>query len=136
MEKQFGALNFQTSLGYELTRSTIRGKGNQADPDLVGKQLIHTPIHQFKSTFGWRYKNTRLSYNHMVTGKRYTATDNSQSLGAFQIGDILINQTFKAKKHSFHFQFQINNLFNSNYVILPARPMPMRNYRMNLSFQF
>lgn len=76
----------------------------------------------------------RLGYTY--TGMRFIANDNSRALDDFQLADI---------KAGFHFQIlrcriqpglAINNLFNSSYVIMPDRAMPLRNYLIQINIQF
>ena len=121
---------------YEFTKSTIQANNSQSGAENIGKQLIYTPLHQAKGSISLRYKNTSLSYFHRFTGKRFTTTDNGQSIAPYDLGDLSISQYFHIKKVLLEINFSINNIWDKNYTVLPARPMSMRNYSINIKGNF
>jgi outer membrane cobalamin receptor len=63
-------------------------------------------------------------------------TDNGQTVDSYNVGDVSLTQYFQIKKLQLELNFRINNIWDKSYVILPARPMPMRNYLVSLKARF
>lgn len=135
-EGKSGNFGFETTANYEFVQSTIRQPDSQPEVENAGKQLIYTPKHQAKASFGIRYKKTGLSYYHAFTGERFTTTDNAQTADAYNVGDLSVTQYFYIKKAQLEINFRVNNIWDKNYTVLPARPMPMRNYLLDLKVCF
>ena len=134
--KSFGKFNFETTLNYQFTKSTIRKSNSSSDAEIIGKQLIYTPLQQAKGAINLSFKNTSLSYFHIYTGERFSTTDNSQTVDAYNVGDVSLTHHFRIKKTFLEINFRINNIWDNNYTVLPARPMPMRNYLLSLKVGF
>ena len=131
--KNFG---FETTIDYQFTKSTLRQPDDQSEIENIGKQLIYTPLHQANASISFRYKKTKLSYFHIFAGERFTTTDNSQTVDSYNVGDISLTQYFKIKNFLLEFNLRVNNIWDNSYTILPARPMPMRNYLLSLKMSF
>ncbi len=127
---------FETTMNYQFTKATIQQTDNQSEADNIGKQLIYTPLHQAKGSLSFRYKKTKLSYFFIYTGNRFSTTDNTQTVDAYKVGNAAVIQYFNIKKVEFEVNFRVNNLWDKNYTVLPARPMPMRNYMLILKMSF
>lgn len=136
LDRAFKHFGVETTLNYEFTKSTIRQPEDQPKVENVGKQLIYTPLQQAKGAISLYYKKTRLSYFHVFAGERFTTIDNAQTVDAYQLGDASISQRFHIKKMNLQANFRVNNLWNKTYAVLPARPMPMRNYAISLKAGF
>ena len=123
---------YEATANYEFTKSTIR----QPESENAGKQLIYTPLHQAKAALSLSYQKTSLSYCQAFTGERFTTSDNSQTVDAYNVADLSLTQYFYIKKSRLEIKFRINNIWDKSYVVLPARPMPMRNYSLDVKVSF
>ncbi len=94
------------------------------------------PLYTGQFNYGLTYKKTTVMLNHTYTGYRYTSSDHSQYLEPYYMHNVSLAYNFDFKKLSIDIQFQINNLLNTNYQVLTARPMPGINYRGGLVFNF
>jgi outer membrane cobalamin receptor len=106
-----------------------------------GKQLIYIPVHTFNMYSGILYKGYQLCYSLNYTGKRYTQTDNDEEnpesiLNPYFLNEISVSKEFKFKKASINMRFAVNNLFDKDYQVILARPMPGRNYSVILTLSF
>lgn len=68
------------------------------------------------------------------TGKRYTTTDNLDSLDPFWLVDFNLSKSLHFGKSRAILKANIRNLFNTTYYHLPLRAMPGRNYSLSLNF--
>jgi vitamin B12 transporter len=102
----------------------------------VGKQLIQVPRLTHQNWFTIQYKNMYVAYNHTYTGYRFTTTDNSSFLPHYNLGNVFLGTSLKYKKCAFDVRLQYNNIYNTVYEVLPAKPMPMSNYLLTLNIKF
>jgi iron complex outermembrane receptor protein len=106
------------------------------EQNMIGKQLIFIPIQRSSVNLGLRYRNIEINCAHIFQGYRFIATDNSDFLPAYQLTNMNAGYYLKIKNAGFKINFQVNNLFNTSYVVLPARAMPLRNYQVSIVFNF
>jgi iron complex outermembrane receptor protein len=123
--------NFKTS--YVLSENTASNLNSDAS---LNKQLIYVPLYTGQFNYGITYLKATLMLNHTYTGYRYTSSDHSEYLEPFFMHNINLSYKINFKNVSVDIQFQVNNLLNTNYQVLAARPMPGINYRGGLVFNF
>jgi vitamin B12 transporter len=121
--------------GYNLSRSTNR-KAKTGNDASIGKQLIYTPLHTASLNLSAGFLGFILSYNHHVTGSRYTSSDNSSSLPAFHTGNMSLAKNIRLHSFSVNLSFAVENLWNQKYQAVAWMPMPGRVYKGSISFAF
>jgi len=122
-------LRFNAS--YNYTRTT-----NEANNQLMNKQLIYVPLHQYNWGITTKYKIFELKYNESFTGKRYTSENNQQYVDDFSVGNIHLGMNFNAKMFTGKLAFSVNNIWNKSYQVMAWYPMPLRNYNIQLTLNF
>jgi iron complex outermembrane receptor protein len=129
-----------TGLQYQFTKSTQSKAMFQEE---IGKQLSYVPIHTggFFALLNWN--NYSLQFNSNYTGKRYTTTDNLNSLTPYVLTNLSVGYVLKMKKlrekqTKSHLQFWLRcyNLTNETYQNVESRAMPLRNYQLSVQFGF
>lgn len=123
--------NIKTS--YVLSENTASSLKSDAS---LNKQLIYVPMYAGQLNYGITYQKATLMFNHTYTGYRYTSSDHSQYLEPYFLHNINVGYKLDFKKLTVEFQFQINNVLNTKYQVLAARPMPGINYKGGLVFNF
>jgi iron complex outermembrane receptor protein len=123
---------------YNLSHTTNESPVSEVD-ESRGKQLIYIPKHAFNLYTGIHYKGFQMNYSTGYTGKRYTHTDNEEDyfesiLEPYFLCDISISKEIKMRKAVARFQFAVCNLFDKDYQVIMARPMPGRNYSCIIEF--
>ena len=98
-------------------------------------QLIYVPFHKTTFSTSYSYKNLGIFYQFLHNGKVFTSSDNENSLKSYKVSNTGIDYQIGTKKH-IKIGFQINNLFNENYQSVLVRPLPGRNFNLNLNFNF
>lgn len=121
------AWKWQSALAYNYTRAVL---GNTFNKEV--NQRIFVPKHTGSFNLSLQYRQVQLAYYHSLTSLRYTSSDLSNSIRAYQVGDIVLAHTGK----KIHAQFIVRNLWNEEYYVLPFRPMPFRNFELNIKYQF
>lgn len=101
--------------------------------------LIFVPKHLFNGSFGYSHKRFSFFYQQLFTGEIFTTESNSKDfvLPSFFVGNFGGNfRITKNIKKEISIGFKINNVFNKNYLTQPRRPMPNRNFNININYKF
>lgn len=132
---QWKLFDIRTSVSglYSFTKST-----NSHEPQL-GKQLVFTPVHEGSLTLKVDWNKWAFVFAGNVTGKQYTDDDNNESfamdpyatLNSWISRDVGGGHSFRGKIIA-----EINNLLDASYESRPGYPMPGRNYRLSINFNF
>jgi outer membrane cobalamin receptor len=120
---------------YSYTEATNL-QGIVANDQSVGKQLIYVPFEMFKISSLIRYKHIALNYMVNRVGYRFTKSDNSDFLPSYLVQQASVNYYFNLRKCTLGAGFKVDNIFNTNYESLPFKPLPGRNYSINISLKF
>ncbi|MFO7997779.1 MAG: TonB-dependent receptor [Bacteroidales bacterium] len=127
----YAGITLDWRAGWDHTVSVNR-KGKSPNDASVGKQLIHVPKN--RGTFGIRltWGDMGIFYDHQHTGRAFTSSDNSQWLQPWHHGDIGMDYTFLLCGYEANAYANVVNLWNSAYVVMPGRPMPLRYFRLGV----
>ena len=101
--------------------------------------LIFVPKHLFNGSFGYSHKRFSFFYQQIFTGEIFTTESNSNDymLPSFFVGNLGGDfRITKNIKKEITIGFKINNVLNENYVTQPSRPMPNRNFNLNINYKF
>lgn len=96
------------------------------------KQLIYVPNHKWIINTNYNYKNWFINYQFTYTGIVFTTSDNKNSLPDYAIHNSQFGFYFIQKKHQL--SLQIANFLNENYQSVLNRPLPGKNYNLQLIF--
>lgn len=100
-------------------------------------QLLYVPEHMLRSNLAYQYKKLVAFYQFLYTGSVYTTTDNSDSLSSYTVGNIGLDYHWpNISGIKFILGLKVNNLFNKNYQNVAYRPMPNRNFQLQLITKF
>ncbi len=128
---------FQLLSNYQFNQAINKEVAPNAINSLE-KQLIYTPRHSGGFQALYSFGNWDFIYNNNIVGKRYTTSDNSNSLPTYLVSDIGIFYEWKTKKEGLIIKpsFEIKNIFNSEYTVIENRPMPPINFLGSIHFSF
>jgi vitamin B12 transporter len=106
-----------------------------SEDEVKKKQLIYVPFHKVTASFAYTFKNFTANYHYLYNGEVFTSPDNYYSLDDFWVSNVGFDYYF-GKKKLLQLGFDVLNIFNKNYQSVAIRPMPGRNYTINLTFNF
>jgi iron complex outermembrane receptor protein len=136
MKAKAGKNTFFITGGYTFLRSELTATDYPYAGDILGKQLMFTPLHKANLVFRWLFGDCFAEYKQGFTGRVYTTSDNSEWLDPFTVGNISAGYNFAVKKFPVSIGFGINNIFNTTYYLMPAYAMPGINYELTLNLKF
>ena len=99
------------------------------------KQLIYVPYHKFTAALAYSFDKLSAHYQYLYNGEVFTSSDNFYILDDYLVSNVGIDYQF-GKKKFLQLDFDVLNVFNENYQSVSTRPMPGRNYTINLTFNF
>jgi iron complex outermembrane receptor protein len=133
----FGFDKFKSQIGfnsaYVLSTSLQSNLENDAS---VNKQLIYTPRYNYGGNFSLTYDKFNVSYYHNYVGYRFTSSDNSSWLKPYQYANLKFSYQYGFEKLKIITAFHLNNIYNSSYMVIAQRPMPLRNYEVSLTLTY
>lgn len=129
---RFKKITFQWRGGYDYILST-----NQValeNPKMaVGDQLIYTPVHQAFGSFSIDWNKLHFAFQHNYTG---AADGINEPLEAFQIGNVRLQYTNLFKQYKGTLFLNINNIWDTDYLVVERRPMPGIHFQTGLNLFF
>lgn len=114
----------------------ILNKARFPKDDAFQKQLIYQPLYRISAQITLLYKTWFLHYAHLINGKMYITSDNSEFIPDFQIANIFLSKAFVWKKHRIKVSLQVKNLWNEVYETVVLRPMPGRHFLAGVEWTF
>ncbi len=104
-----------------------------AQDDEINKQLIYVPKHRAGGSIDYSWRKWRFNYDLQYVGEVFITTSNTQTLDAYLLSDLSFFRT--VFKEMINLGFRINNLFNEDYQSVAYRPMPGRNYLLQINIK-
>jgi len=124
IKQNFGVHFLELKLQYDYTK---------AMDDETDKQLIYVPKHRASMLLNYFWKQWDFNYNLQYVGEVFTTSSNTQSLDAYWLSDVSFSR--RLLKDRMDIGFAINNLFDEKYQSVAFRPMPNRNYLLQINFK-
>lgn len=134
-KNQFKIKAFRIGMKGQHDYCSALNKTNTSDP-AYNKQMIYVPRIKHSLQVFLEWKSFQLNYIHQYIGQRFYSSDNTTSLDQYQIGNISLRKNFRFKQHHFGVQLSRTNMWNSNYVVVLNRPMPLAQNQISLQYQF
>ncbi|WP_298534826.1 TonB-dependent receptor [uncultured Algibacter sp.] len=132
-------LNYKENFNKHVLQFDLNYSYTEAIDAATNKQVIFVPKHLANLNIGYNYKRFSVFYQQLFNGEVYTTESNSNDFVVphYFVSNIggdytLLNST----KQLLKIGIKVNNLFNENYVVQPRRPMPNRNFNLNINYKF
>ena len=120
---------------YSTISATHTRAINDSDPHR-GNQLPYVPLWEGRAALGERVGAARGEIAVLMMSRRYTTFDNAQALSSdpFAVVSLWIEYAFALMQSRATVRMDIDNVFNADYEIVAAYPMPLRSMRLGLRF--
>ncbi len=97
-------------------------------------QLIYVPQHSIKGKIELKWDEIYLNILPQFYSKRFTLTDNTQSIPSFFVLHLQTGYTLKLKPCNIGFYCRIGNATHADYQMVINRPMPGLNFNAGINF--
>ncbi|MCG1036477.1 TonB-dependent receptor plug domain-containing protein [Polaribacter sargassicola] len=133
------ALNFKENFKNHFVDFNLTYGYTEAKNKETQTYLIFVPKHLLNNNLSYRYKKYGFFYEQLFTGKTFTTESNSKDfiVPSFYVANIgSYYKIYNYKEKQISIGFRVNNIFNELYVTQPRRPMPNRNFKLNINYKF
>lgn len=128
LNNSFGKHNFNLNGGFAYTI---------AENKETKKQLLYVPKEKVTIGLSYDYNNWGAFYQMLYNGKAYSTTDNTDYVNGYAISNSGLKRSLDFdNKVNLDILIKINNLFNKNYQNTAYRPMPNRNFQLQIITKF
>jgi vitamin B12 transporter len=129
---------FISNVAYSYARVVNQSVDSENLKNSVGKLLIYTPLHNFRSQINIAWKKYQIGGKWQYTSKRYTTTENNpdEILDGFSLVDLELGKEWKINGNIIVVNFHANNIFNISYAQIANRPLPGINFMGGISYTF
>jgi vitamin B12 transporter len=122
------------SIKYNYTPTTTT-KSYISNPSILKKQLMLVPVHSFNGDFSADMHSFIGGISIIFRGKRYDSNDETGvPLYSYALVNLYFGKTFKYKLNRFIVDLKINNLFDKQYELISAYPMPGRAFYISVTY--
>jgi outer membrane cobalamin receptor len=127
-QKKINKHHFDFSANYTYTKS---------ENERTQKQLTFVPFHKTTASVAYSYTRFLAFFQYLFTGEVFTQTDNNPKkiIENYSVSNLGFSAGLDAKSKC-SLGFRILNLWNENYESVENRPLPGRNYTINLTLNF
>jgi vitamin B12 transporter len=101
-------------------------------------QIPYVPVHSGSFLASTTYKNISLNYSFIYTGERYNQSVNiiENYVRPWYTHDTAVHYNTRLNKRDLRITAEINNLLNQDFAVIENFPMPGRNYRFGLTYNY
>ena len=121
---------------FSWTPSINNGEPMSPADQSIGKQLPYVPLYSASVNGKISWKTFSFMYKWCYYSERYTMSSNditlSGKLPTYFMSNITIEKLLKFSWSDISIKFNINNLFNEEYMSVLSRPMPGINFQLFL----
>jgi outer membrane receptor protein involved in Fe transport len=107
------------------------------------KQLIYLPNELVKASIMMNYLTTSkllkfVSFNlfYIFSTRRYTNFENTDFVPRYDVLDANVTIGFNIMNLETALKFIVNNMLNEKYQVISAYPMPLRNFKLEISLKY
>lgn len=105
--------------------------------DSVDRQLIMVPMYSGHARAGVARGHHSLDIVASYTGYRYTSTDNRSYLEPYWLMHATASvRLWQRPRWQVDLFLQVHNLLDTDYEVMPSRPMPPRSHRIGIKVHF
>ena len=135
------ARDFNVDINLSYTYQKARDYTDPEDTGFGGTykgQIAYIPWHSGSVVGRATWRDLDVNYSFIYVGERYSSSCNERSYHQppWYTHDLSASYTFTLGSTKFKVAAEVNNLFNQYYDVIINYPMPGRNYKLILKFDF
>lgn len=127
--------NIELEASQTFTDAKKKNRDGEADPTF-NKQLIYIPTNMTKFGFNVHYRFISMNLNDILVSKRFIDEANTKSLAPYNVinGNIILSiPTSYGKMWG---KVEMNNILNKDYQVIFDYPMPLKNYKLSIGYEY
>ena len=126
------ALNLNANYSYTEAINSTAGDVNE------GKLIPFIPKHNFRTGLSVNYWKIGFGFQFRFVSSRYSEESNERlsKLDYYHLADAFIQYKTKITGLETSLKFETNNVYNSEYVVMPYYPTPLRDYKFSIIINY
>jgi iron complex outermembrane receptor protein len=131
------SMNYEKKIEKHLFDFSANYAYTNSQNEETKKQLTFVPFHKTTASFAYSYNRFSAFYQYLFTGEVFTQTDNNPNriIQNYTVSNTGFSVDCDAEKR-YAVGFRVLNLWNENYESVENRPLPGRNYTINLTLNY
>ncbi|WP_432671572.1 TonB-dependent receptor plug domain-containing protein [Flavobacterium sp. SM2513] len=131
------SMNFQRKIDMHHFKFNANYSYTKSENEKTGKQLTFVPFHKTTASIAYSYSRFSGFYQYLFNGDVFTQTDNNPKriIENYTVSNVGFSAELDKNKN-YSIGFKILNVWNENYESVENRPLPGRNYTINLNLNF
>lgn len=122
-------------LSYTYTDARKRNSSSTTD-STFNKQLAFIPQNLFKAVLSLHLQPFTINMFRLFTGVRPVNEDNTESLPSYSLTNANIVASVPFGPWEVSAKVEVDNVFNVQYQVYPAYPMPGRTYKLDVGVEY
>ena len=122
-------------LSYTYTDARKRNSASPTD-STFDKQLLFIPQNLFKAALAFHFQPVTMNVFRLFTGVRQVNEGNTGPLPAFSLTNANVTASLPFGPWNVSAKIEADNIFNVQYQVYPAYPMPGRTYNLNVGIDY
>jgi vitamin B12 transporter len=131
------SLNYQGKINRHYFDFNANYAFTKSENEKTNRLLTFVPMHKVTASFAYSFQRFSAFYQYLFNGEVFTQTDNNPAkiIQNYIVSNLGLS-TNLGKKSNYSIGFKVLNLWNENYESVENRPLPGRNYTINLILNF
>jgi iron complex outermembrane receptor protein len=131
------SMNFQQKIEKHHFDFNANYAYTKSENEQTNKQLTFVPFHKTTASVAYSYGRLTAFYQYLFNGEVFTQTDNNPKriIQNYTVSNTGFSVDCGAEKR-YALGFRVLNLWNEDYESVENRPLPGRNYTINLTLNF
>ncbi len=131
------SMNYQKKIDKHQFNFNANYSYTKSENEKTKKQLTFVPFHKTTASVAYSYSRFSAFYQYLFNGQVFTQTDNNPKkiIENYMISNVGFS-TELDKNKNYSIGFKVLNLWDENYESVENRPLPGRNYTINLTLNF
>lgn len=106
-----------------------------SSPFKSAKQLSYVPQVKTSEVVAFEIGKVNLLFQHQYQSLRYLNLSNNTFLPQINLFNLALNRSFWVMKSTLNFGIRVENILNTQYELVQYRPLPGRNFQLNLNIK-
>jgi iron complex outermembrane receptor protein len=125
---------FDLNFSYTYTNAVNSTKGDINE----GKLIPFIPEHNVSSGLVFNYDPLTLGFSFRFLSSTYSEESNNRlsKIDYYHLADAFIQLKLKIYNISSNLRLEVNNLYNSEYVVIPYYPTPLRDFKFSFTINY
>ena len=121
---------------FNIYHTWMKATDETDNSPLKGKRLIYRPDHKIDLIIGTHFGDLSANMDLRIVSKRYTTTDNSNTLPKYQLLNGNIGYSFALYHVQISSRLQILNMLDKSIYLNDGYPLPGREFRLTFGFNY